>query len=218
MGGRSRLQPATCPRPCQLVRQQGEGRDGSGGERHQGDHRGGQAAAAQGGPETWIAAMSGHDDARRRAQFAAMALLVTDGVIDRRDAIGALTYHQDTAPKPKSVRDQFPPGYGTARSMARMVDRGAIDYREAELNVALTITGGSDGEGLGDAMDLAGRLLGIAVGQIDKLRSRTADQLQDAILSQKAPVAAVVEAVETPKALPGSMAPRPIMRRPVRHP
>lgn len=178
--------------------------------------------------------MSQTQEEKHKAHFAAMAVLVAGGVIGRKEGIDALAYSLDLRPNDRTAPVAQPPGTGTARSMARLMLRGGIDYREAEHNVAMAITGGEYPDDFARVEDDAARLLGGAVASFERLRARVADRLQFVMIENglaarlpariephtateaSKPLELRQEAVEAPKLIPGRMAPRTVTRRPAR--
>jgi hypothetical protein len=158
-------------------------------------------------------------DQRRAAHFAAMAVLVADGVMDRRTAIDVLLDHESRKQPTAEQKATWPKGYATARSLARLVESGAMLYPDAELNVAAVIDGGTYTD---RGMALAGKHLSRAMTGLDHMRANTAKELQQAM---ECPVVAdaarpaemgLQSRTEAPTPVLRAMPPRTVMRPPAR--
>ena len=164
--------------------------------------------------------MSEEKNPKRQSHVAAMALLVTDGVMGLRPAIDALMDHEWRQHPAPEIVAQWPRGYRTARSMARLLERDGISYPEAELNVAdIIVKGGPITE---EAMSSAHSMIGYALGRLDQLRTRTGDDLKTAMQKQRTPEARHAPAAPQEAAEGGQHDRRqnaqPVMRQPVRRP
>jgi hypothetical protein len=165
--------------------------------------------------------MSDPKDFKRQTHLAAMAVLVADGVIGYRPALDALVEHEAIHAATPEARTKWPKGYATARSMARLMERDAMSYPEAELTVADVITGGYPTD---EAMASASKMIGHALSQLDKMRDRTSRELQQAIANPRrldlvfSRETATPADRETPAEAARTQPAPPLMRRPARHP